>query len=144
MESPNADTELSRRVLLRLAQVGYEWSELIREIGGDDTLADNLSVVLLCRLYEDEWLRPMQLQEWVDITSGGMSKLIDRLEGAGLVARLSMRPPGDRRGVGVALTKKGSTVLAEVLAAISPSVKRLLADLEEIETSQAQQEGEVH
>jgi DNA-binding MarR family transcriptional regulator len=150
MDSAEADMELSRRVLLRLAQVGHEWSAQMREVGGGEALADNLAMVLLCRLYEDEWLRPMQLQEWVDITSGGMSKLIDRLEGAGLVARLSVRPLGDRRGVEVALTKKGSAALADVLAAITPSVKGLLADLEEIAehhgatgsgTTRAQREG---
>lgn len=126
------DMEFARRVLLRLAETGHEWTAAIRDLKQGDALTDNLTLVVLCRLHEEGPLRPVQLQEAADITSGGMSKVLDRLEEAGLVARLGTRPPENRRGVEVALTKNGSTALAAVLAAVAPRVKRLMTDLARI------------
>ena len=122
MSENSKEMEFSRRILLRLATLGYEWSSAIRQTEQGDVAVDNLSMVVLCRLAGEHRLRPVELQESLTITSGGMSKLIDRLEAAGLVARLGTKPEDDLRGVEVALTKKGSSVLGDVLSAVAPSV----------------------
>ena len=127
-----ADMELARRSLLRMASAGHEWSDVIRRIAGGELVVDNLAMVVLCRLQASEVLRPLELQESLAITSGGTTKLIDRLEEAGLVARLAVKPDGDGRGVQIALTRKGSSLLREVLAAIAPKVDELNADLAQI------------
>ena len=119
-------------MFLRLAEVGHEWSTLIREIPQGESVVDNLAVIVLCRLQSNEALRPQQLQESIGITSGGMTKLIDRLERAGLVARLAVKPAEDGRGVQIALTKKGHTLLSDVLAGIAPSARQVSADLVQI------------
>ena len=83
-------------------------------------------------------LNPTQLMRATMLSSGGMTKRLDRLAEAGLVER---RPdPSDRRGTLVGLTKQGKAVVDEavvthlanedrVLEPLSPSQRRTLDDL---------------
>ena len=128
MSEISPEMETARRVFLRLAAVGREWTALIRAVGGGEPIADNAAAIVMCRLQVGA-LRPLELQDSIALTSGGMSKLIDRLEAAGLVARLAAKPTDDGRGVQIALTKKGQAVLSDVLTAIAPSVRQVSADL---------------
>jgi DNA-binding MarR family transcriptional regulator len=58
-------------------------------------------------------VNPGRFLESMLITSGGLSKRLDRLEEAGLIER---RPdPGDRRGTRVQLTSKGLKVIDQVI-----------------------------
>ena len=50
-------------------------------------------------------LRMQELEERALFTRGGLTRLVDRIEAAGLVRREPV--PGDRRGVSVALTADG-------------------------------------
>lgn len=60
-----------------------------------------------------------------------MTRLVDRLVSAGLVER---RPdPEDRRGVNLALTEKGRTLISEHGAAVRDSVKEALSSLSDEE-----------
>lgn len=72
------------------------------------------------------------------LSSGGMTKRLDRLEQAGLVDRLP--DPADRRGRLVALTDRGRELVdaavvdhlaneERLLAALSPSERGVLSDL---------------
>jgi DNA-binding MarR family transcriptional regulator len=54
-------------------------------------------------------LTPTQLMQSVALSSGGMTNRLDRLEEAGLVRRVA--DPDDRRGVLVALTRKGRELI---------------------------------
>lgn len=132
MGTLTADMEHARRFVVRLAEIGGEWSTLILEIAEGDPVADNVAVHVVCRLQASESLRPFELRESIAVTSGGMTKLVDRLEGAGLVARLATKPREDGRGVQIALTKKGSSLVQELLVAIAPRVHELNADLAQI------------
>jgi DNA-binding MarR family transcriptional regulator len=72
-------------------------------------------------------LTPTQLLATTMLSSGGMTKRLDRLEDAGLVAR---RPdPGDRRGTLVGLTPKGRAVVDDALVTHVANEKRLLEPL---------------
>jgi DNA-binding MarR family transcriptional regulator len=80
-------------------------------------------------------LSPTELMRTVMLSSGGMTKRLDRVEAAGLVER---RPdPDDRRGTLVRLTAKGRRIVeravethvareAEVLAPLSAAERRTL------------------
>ncbi len=58
-------------------------------------------------------LNPTQLMATTMLSSGGMTKRLDRLEDAGLVER---RPdPSDRRGTLVGLTRKGQAIVDAAL-----------------------------
>lgn len=67
-------------------------------------------------------LRMQDLQERSLFTHSGMTRLVDRIEAAGLVRRESV--PGDRRGVSVVMTEEGKQLLHTAFA-------RHTADLEQ-------------
>ncbi|MFN8619284.1 MAG: MarR family transcriptional regulator [Chloroflexota bacterium] len=67
-------------------------------------------------------MRVQELQDRSLFTRSGMTRLIDRIEEAGLVRREAV--PGDRRGVRVALTEEGRQRLAEAFAAHLPVLER--------------------
>jgi DNA-binding MarR family transcriptional regulator len=68
-----------------------------------------------------------RLADMVMFTSGGLSKLADRMEAEGLILRTSC--PTDRRSSLATLTPKGRKVLDRALAAHLPSLDRHLVDL---------------
>lgn len=74
-------------------------------------------------------LSPGALVSQTLVTSGTMTNRVDRLERRGLVSR---RPdPGDRRGVIVALTPAGATVVDGAMADLLSSERELLSTLSE-------------
>jgi len=72
-------------------------------------------------------LNPTQLMATTMLSSGGMTKRLDRLEDAGLVQR---RPdPSDRRGTLVGLTKQGRELVDAALVTHVGKEERLLQPL---------------
>ncbi len=62
---------------------------------------------VLAQLHDagDDGLRMQELEQRSLFTRSGLTRLVDRIEAAGLVRREAV--PGDRRGVRVALTEEG-------------------------------------
>jgi DNA-binding MarR family transcriptional regulator len=76
-------------------------------------------------------LNPTQLMRATMLSSGGMTKRLDRLVEAGLVER---RPnPADRRGTLVKLTRRGRTVIDKAIDAHLANEERLLRSLSSAE-----------
>jgi DNA-binding MarR family transcriptional regulator len=76
-------------------------------------------------------LRPTELSEGLLLSSGGMTKRLDRLESAGLVRR---RPnPDDRRGSLVELTRAGRAVVEAAVVDVQAHERALLEPLSEDE-----------
>jgi DNA-binding MarR family transcriptional regulator len=72
-------------------------------------------------------LNPTELMRSTLLSSGGMTKRLDRLEDAGLVKR---RPdPEDRRGTLVRLTRRGRSVIDRALEAHLANEERVLGSL---------------
>ncbi len=72
-------------------------------------------------------LNPTELMRSTLLSSGGMTKRLDRLQEAGLVRR---RPdPDDRRGTLVGLTRKGRTAVDAALVSHLANEEDLLAPL---------------
>jgi DNA-binding MarR family transcriptional regulator len=72
-------------------------------------------------------LNPTALREATMLSSGGMTKRLDRMTEAGLIER---RPdPTDRRGTLVRLTRKGRSVFDKALETHIESERRVLASL---------------
>jgi len=79
-------------------------------------------------------LTPTQLYREMMLSSGAVTNRVDRLESEGFVQR---RPdPSDRRGVLVALTKKGKTLIDKALAEHVANERRLLRALNSGERKQ--------
>jgi DNA-binding MarR family transcriptional regulator len=73
--------------------------------------ADRQTIALL---REHEGLRPSELASTLHLTTGGVSQLVDRLEGSDLVRR-THPTDGDRRTVVVTLTDRGDEAAAALL-----------------------------
>ena len=76
--------------------------ELVERAGFPLTWLD-----VLAQLYDarDDGLRMQELEQRSLFTRSGLTRLVDRIEAAGLVRREAV--PGDRRGVRVVLTTEG-------------------------------------
>jgi DNA-binding MarR family transcriptional regulator len=91
------------------------------------------AVLRVLRQTDPHQLSPSRLAEAVVRTTGGMTKIIDRLERAGLVRRT--RDPNDRRGVLVQLTDRGLHVSNEASEAYRVGRLRVLAGLDPLEAA---------
>jgi DNA-binding MarR family transcriptional regulator len=76
-------------------------------------------------------LAPRALNRWCMLSSGAMTKRLDRLERLGLIARKA--DPNDRRGVQVVLSAAGLELVDEVVVAHVKNEERLLATLSDEE-----------
>jgi DNA-binding MarR family transcriptional regulator len=72
-------------------------------------------------------LAPRALNRWCMLTSGAMTKRLDRLERLGLIARKA--DPRDRRGVQVVLSAAGLELVDKVLVAHVENEEQLLGAL---------------
>jgi DNA-binding MarR family transcriptional regulator len=123
------NTETTRIAMLLVSRAGYNLTSRIRALSNGELLSTNASIVVLCQLAVSPSLRPLELIDSVKMTSGGLTKLLDRLEDAGLVARLEKPPEEDGRGVEVALTAEGRRALDEVLRTVAPHIDQLIEEL---------------
>lgn len=124
-------------LLLKTAELGQVITRALAEAVEDESLVTNTHIAVLSRLELYGPQRPSDIMETTGLTSGGVTKLIDRLEAAGWVERLDEAVPGDGRGVMVSITDEGRRrleamvgVLAERLGEtgeLIDQIRRLLA-----------------
>lgn len=89
----------------------------------DPDLVSALPVTLLFALDMDGPLRPTGIQELTGLSSGGVTKLVERLEGRGLVVRRTGAIEDDRRGVSVEITRRGRNTVRTVADAMVGAMK---------------------
>jgi DNA-binding MarR family transcriptional regulator len=77
--------------------------------------------------------RMSELAEWLTLSRGGITKLVDRLEEAGYLARVSCSE--DRRSLQAELTTAGKKMLAEMRLIYAAEVERHLSRLSREEAS---------
>jgi DNA-binding MarR family transcriptional regulator len=106
-------------LLLKFAEFGQLVSAALDEATKDEGLVSNTHIVVLCRLELLGHQRPSDIMDTTGLTSGGVTKLIDRLATAGWVERLDDPVPGDGRGVMVALTDTGRERLRSMVKVLS-------------------------
>ncbi len=78
-------------------------------------------------------LSPSRLIQFVTLTSGAMTNRIDRLEDLGLVTREA--DPADRRGVLIALSEAGRSMVDDAIAARLDDARRSLSELQETDVA---------
>lgn len=74
----------------------------------------------LSRIAEGEHVTPKSLAESLELTTGSVTSLVDKLESAGLVERTPH--PNDRRSLELQLTVKGATKMNAVYDAFESQV----------------------
>jgi DNA-binding MarR family transcriptional regulator len=127
-ESPELDVSPTH-VLQRITRLGLLQEASFEEVMARHNLTWGEYVVLaaLRRGGPPYAMNPTTLYASVILSSGGMTKRLDRLETAGLVER---RPdPADRRGRLVALTPKGKAAVDRAVVDHLANEQRLLAAL---------------
>jgi DNA-binding MarR family transcriptional regulator len=71
--------------------------------------------------------RMSELAEWLTLSRGGITKLVDRLQDAGCLARVSCSE--DRRSLQAEITPTGEKLLAEMQAVYGGELERHLATI---------------
>ena len=131
-ERPNLDVEALALVgrLFRVVELAEtELAPPLRAHGLDSGWFDLMAA--LRRAGPPYELHPTELMATTMLTSGGMTKRIDRLVGAGLVER---RPdPGDGRATLVRLTRRGKRIADAALETHIAGDERLLGALSQAE-----------
>ena len=110
--------------VLRLAQFLASRREAVLSEHGL-TVADFDVLASLRRRAGDSAIKVRDLQSWMMLSSGGMTKRLDRLESMGLLERHA--DPGDRRGILIQLTTRGRGVIDRALPAVTESETQLVA-----------------
>jgi DNA-binding MarR family transcriptional regulator len=113
-----AHHETAERVLLQIARFGSDVSNSLVAATNQPEFVTNAPVLVLCLLDLEGPTRPSAIADVVGLTSGGTTKLLDRMEGAGLIHRTYGAIDNDHRGVEVELTVRGRTLLRQATAAL--------------------------
>jgi DNA-binding MarR family transcriptional regulator len=104
-------SETALMVAGRMGAAGAPYdSHLADEVG----LANAKSRIALTALLADGPLRPGELAEVLELTSGGLTYLVNQLEADGLVERSYGLLVEDRRAVVIALTERGTEIAGTI------------------------------
>lgn len=106
------------RLLMALVQFGEHLGTAIATRAEDPTMAQNAPIAVITELALRGARRPSQLAAFTGLTSGGLTKMVDRLEESGLVVRTVGEVPRDRRAVTIRLTDQGERLAATVADAV--------------------------
>ncbi|MGE0753506.1 MAG: MarR family winged helix-turn-helix transcriptional regulator [Variibacter sp.] len=119
--TPSKDTVAAWARLMRVQQVLLANVEAELKTAGFPPLAWYDALLELSRLADGK-MRPLDLEKSMLFPQYGMSRLIDRMERAGLVAREAC--PGDGRGQMVAITAAGRALQKKMWPAYAASIER--------------------
>ena len=134
-ERPDLDVRAKHMTgrIIRLASVlQHAYVEIFEPLGLNE--GDYGVLVPLRRAGAPFTLTPTELAAHRMMTTGGMTKALDRLESKGLVERLPN--PADRRGNLVRLTKAGRSVVDEAMNRHVATERRLMSTLDDDEQEQ--------
>lgn len=122
---PELDTSglaVTGRILRLATHLEEARNQQLRELNLSSADFDVLATVR--RRATGEGVNPKDVQKSVMISSGGLSKRLDRLESGGLIER--HRDPQDRRGVLIKLSSQGRRLIDRALPAVLGSERSLL------------------
>ena len=133
--------EMAERLLLQLASLGNGATRAMSDATEMPDFMGNAPLQVLCLLDVDGPARPSTIGGVVGLTSGGTTKLLDRMEEAGLIHRAYGVFADDHRGVEVTLTPRGRKVLRtaagafiEYLPDVAGLVKNIVATLDVLQS----------
>lgn len=113
------DRERAERLIVLVTRYGRTTGALMSGAAGDADLIGNLPLLALCDLDLAGQRRPTEIQELTGLSSGGVTKLLDRLEKRGLVERSFGSLAEDRRAVVVGITAEGRRIAGLMAAALA-------------------------
>ena len=104
-------------VLMIMGRLGQRFHDAL-VTGASTDLVGNSEVIVVCSLSLRGSLRPSDIVKLTGLSSGGVTKLIDRLEADGLIVRALGTYPDDRRATRLALSPRGSKVAHDFARAV--------------------------
>lgn len=121
------------RFFISFIRFGEALGAAYRDRVEDQELARNVPVLTLMSLEVNGPLRPAEISAITHLTPGGTTKLLERLERAGLITRAFGEVPDDRRGVIVHMTDKGRqqvAFLADGLVEHAPTIEQMVVEMQ--------------
>ena len=118
------DRRKAEEMLLILGRLGRAVHDALAD-RVEPGLAGNAEVFVIVRLHLRGPQRPSDIVSAIGMSSGGVTKLIDRLEVGGYIGREFGTIENDRRGTRLVLTPKGADLAQEYADA-------LLSELDEV------------
>lgn len=112
-----------QQLMLQMARLTQTLTVAANDVARDPDVVATMPVTLLFALDMDGPMRPTAVQELTGLSSGGVTKLVERLEQKGLVTRKTGAIDGDRRGVLVELTRRGRNTVRSVSDAMAAAKK---------------------
>ena len=128
------EQERAHRILLIFARAGAAITVALQQRLGAD-YGSNVEILILSSLDLRGPQRPADIVALTGLTSGGVTKVLDRMEVQGLLTRQIGGVHGDRRGTRLALTPEGHRVASELAAGLISRmdvVRTAIADLLEL------------
>jgi len=122
---PSADVEPCGELLACLARLGITLMDSAVGATGSPTSIDYSALLVVCHAELEHGCRPGSLMELLDLSSGGVTKLLDRLEADGLVRRDYGVVDADRRAVVVTATPHGRRMMVHALTRVEAHVDEL-------------------
>lgn len=122
---PNPEIEPCGELITCVSRLGLL---LVEAVAGAPDAAPSIeytSVLVLCHAELEGGCRPGGLMDLLDLSSGGVTKLLDRLEADGLVRREYGSVDADRRAVVVTATAQGRRVMLRALTRVARHLDEL-------------------
>ena len=113
-----AEQERAHRILLIFARAGAAVTEALHSRLGPE-YGSNVEILTISSLDLMGPQRPADILALTGMSSGGVTRVLDRLEEAGLMVREFGRVPGDRRGTRLVLTPEGHRIASELAAGLT-------------------------
>jgi DNA-binding MarR family transcriptional regulator len=121
----------AQRLLLIFARLGAAVTAALHS-RVDPSFASNAEVLVITSLDLLGPQRPADILALTGLTSGGVTKVLDRLEDQGLMTRQFGVVEGDRRGTRLALTAKGHHIASQLAMGLGSRMDAVRAAIEEL------------
>lgn len=125
-------TQDTARLLMLLTEFGSTVSKAMAAVVPEPELVGNAPLLVMSHIELHGPQRPNDLAAATGMTSGGLSKLLDRMEDLGVAHRERRSVEGDKRAVLIGLTDHGHElmqVITEALAARLPETKAIVREI---------------
>jgi DNA-binding MarR family transcriptional regulator len=130
--SAHDDVRAVREAVLEFARMGDVLHAAVAAHLGEE-ITGNATVGTLLQLDLEGQMRPGQIQDLTGLSSGGVTKMLDRLEAAGLVVREYGVIPQDRRGSVVRITRKGQRMTGRIAESVMASLPEVRVHMKQID-----------
>ncbi|MGE5210808.1 MAG: MarR family winged helix-turn-helix transcriptional regulator [Acidobacteriota bacterium] len=124
-QASSAKRDVSETALMAAGRLGAAGAPYDSQLADEVGLVNAKSRIALAALLADGPLRPGELADVLDLTSGGLTYLVNQLEADGLVERSYGLLVEDRRAVVISLTERGAEIagtIASILDAHSAGI----------------------